>query len=186
MQSVSSVCKMSAMLLGIALVLSSASIIPKLAHQILLFVSLPLYILQSDFPRVTSIFSHMFLHSGHVTAHLSKLSNVDLIPDVQHAVALAALLIIIYAVFGKASFGREAAAACLYAALAYFIFTSARAPGDMQSVLKALTTSSLFIFLAVHQFFNAPTAPAAYRNVFLATVYYIAIKFSSTLQLAAK
>ncbi len=177
---------MSAILLGIALVLSSANIVPKLAHQILLFVSVPLYILQSDFSRVTSIFSHMFLHSGQVTAHLSKLSNADLVPDVQHALALAIVLIIIYAVFGKASFGREAAVVCLYGALAYFIFTFPYAPIETQSVLKALTTSSLLFFLAVHQFFNAPTAPAAYRNVFVATVYYIAIKFSLTLQLAAK
>lgn len=186
LQSISSICKLSALALGIVLTLSSANIIPKIAHQILLFVTVPLYVLQSDFSRVTSNFSHLFENSGKVTAHLTALASADLSTDVQHFLTLAVVLLIFYALFFKAFFGREAAVAFLYGALAYFIVSSAFIHGETASLLTALTTSGVLLFLALHQFLNAPSAPAAYRNVFLATAYYIAIIFSLTLRLSVK
>jgi hypothetical protein len=105
---------------------------------------------------------------------------------VQQALSLSLLLLVLYAVSGKASFGREAAFIILYATLAYFVLTSLLAASESASALRAVTTPAVLFFLATHQFFNAPSAPAAYRNVFLATVYYMAIKFSLTLPLAAK
>lgn len=186
LQSVSSICKLSALALGIALTLSSANIIPKIAHQILLFVTVPLYVLQSDVSRVTSIFSHLFEHSGKVTAHLTALAGANLSTDVQHFLTLGVVLLIFYALFFKASYGREAAVIFLYGALAYFIGSSACIQGETAPLLKALTTSGLLLFLALHQFLNAPSAPAAYRNVFLAAVYYVTIIFSLTLRLSVK
>jgi hypothetical protein len=164
MQSISSVCKMSAIVLGIALALSSANIIPKLSHQLMLFVSLPLYILQSNFSRLSSL----FLHSGRVTAALSEKLRLDLSTEAQQGCTLTILLLIIFAVFGKSSSGRKRATVVLYAILTYFIFTSVYATAETPAFLKASTTSLLLIFLAIHQFSDAPNAPAAYRNVFLA------------------
>ena len=120
----------------------------------------------------------MFLYSQKVTAYLSGDAGV------QQALSLALLLLVLYSVSGRSSFGRQAAVICIYSAIAYAAFTSALAPSETVSELRALTPTAVLIFLAAHQFFDAPNAPAAYRNVFLAVVYYMAIKFSLTLQIS--
>lgn len=177
LQSVLSVCKISAILLGILLVLSSANIIPKISHQILLFVTVPMYILQADFVRLASVCSHLFLYSQKVAALLSSDANV------QQALSMIILLLVLYSASSRAAFGREAAFICVYGSLSYFAFTSESASSEPGSSLRTLTTSAALIFLAIHQFFDAPNAPAAYRNVFVAIVYYMTIKVSLTLQL---
>ena len=176
LQTIPAVSKISAIILGIMLALSSANIIPKISHQILLFITIPLYALQSNLRHVASFCSHMFLYSQKVTAYLSGDAGV------QQALSLALLLLVLYSVSGRSSFGRQAAVICIYSAIAYVAFTSALAPSETVSELRALTPTAVLIFLAAHQFFDAPNAPAAYRNVFLAVVYYMAIKFSLTLQ----
>jgi hypothetical protein len=169
-----SVCRMSAIVLGIVLALSSSNIIPKLGHHVLLFVTVPLHILGSDFSRVNSICGHLFQSSEKVTAHL--LSNY-LNDNEQRALSLALLLLVIYAVSGKAKFGREAAIVLVYGSLSYFIVT-APAPSSGESVLSRV---AVVLLLTIHQFLNAPNAPSAFRNVFLAVVYYITIKFLLTI-----
>ena len=107
----------------------------------------------------------------------------------QHALSLALLLLIAFTLSGKASSGRAAWGVVLYSALAYFISLPHLFPVDGRApvspfgyiFLELCVVPSVFSFLALHQFHNAPSAPAAYRNVFLATVYYVAIKFSLTL-----
>jgi hypothetical protein len=175
-QDIFSVCKWSAIVFGIALALSSAHIIPKLGHHVLLFVTAPLYVLGSNFSRVNIICGHLFQHSGKITAYLSDYLN----DDQQHALSLALLLLVIYAVSSKSTFGREAALVLVYSSLSYFILTpeSATVPALTESVLS---TVAVLLLLAIHQFLNAPNAPAAFRNVFLATVYYIMIKFLLTI-----
>jgi hypothetical protein len=181
----SSVCKMSAIVLGIALALSSANIIPPISHHILLFVSVPLYVLQSHAPRVALLCSHLFHSSDKVASHLSSVFNVSLSADEQHTLSLALLLLTAYVLSGKASSGRAAWGVILYCALAAFILDGALpllSPATpFNSILLETSVPSIILFLALHQFHNAPIAPSTYRNVFLATVYYVAIKFSLTL-----
>jgi hypothetical protein len=160
--SVSYINKMSALVLGILLALSSANIIPKLGHHVLLFVTVPLHVVHYDFSRVVSIFGSLFLYSNKVIAPLSKFFSIDQ----QHAISFLLLLLVIYALSSQAQFGRHIAVSVIYSSIGFFIFTSSSFPA-----LRAATALAILSLLALHQMLNAPSAPPAYRNIFIASIY---------------